>query len=151
DACTPAPEEHIVNPRGGLSRVSALLAGGVAVLIGSLALVAAAAPQQTPAPGGASAAAALSGGLTLHPHLSDTPPTDRQGDGESGGGGRGYGRGGGGGGGFGRGGMRGGMGRGGYGGGGATMSPEDRERVHQALRDIMTPPDRLTIVQTGDM
>jgi hypothetical protein len=42
----------------------------------------------------------------------------------------------------------GGMGRGGMGRG---ESSEDAQRTRDAMRDIMTPPDRLTIVQTESM
>jgi hypothetical protein len=41
----------------------------------------------------------------------------------------------------------GGMGRGG-GGGGAAIDPEQAARVREALRDIMNPPDHLTITET---
>ena len=72
-------------------------------------------------------------------------------DGESSGsrrgsGGGGGGRGGMGGGRRGGGGMGGGMGRGG--GGGSTMSPEDAQRLRDAIHDIMAAPAHLTIVQT---
>jgi hypothetical protein len=48
----------------------------------------------------------------------------------------------------------GGFGRGGFGGGnGATssMSPEERQRLRDELRDIMNPPDRLTITEANSM
>jgi hypothetical protein len=51
------------------------------------------------------------------------------------------------------GGGRGGAGRGGFGGPGAGggMSPEDRQRMRDALRDIVAATDRLTIVETNSM
>jgi hypothetical protein len=138
-----------VNARAPLLGLLRVASGFTAALIGSSALVSAGPLAQPPAQA-PSPAAALTGGWTLNRDLSDAPQDDRQNENEGGRGG--YGRGGRGGGGFGRGGgMRGGMGRGGYGGGGATMSPEDRERLSQALHDIMTPPDRLTIVQADNM
>jgi len=92
--------------------------------------------------------AALAGAWTLNQELSDQPPArgDRAG---SSGGNHGHS-----GGGYGRGGMR----RGGFGGGGmgrggngAAADPEAMERVREAMRDIMSPPDHLTIVQTDAM
>ena len=97
---------------------------------------------QAPAPDRANA---IVGVWTLNKDLSDSPPDREAGrDGDQGGrrggegrrGGGGFGRGGFGGGGFGRGGP------------GAGMSPEDMARMRDAMRDVMTPPDRLTIVQT---
>jgi hypothetical protein len=87
----------------------------------------------------------IAGAWTLNKDLSDKPQSGRTD--ENGGRRRG---GGGGGGGMGRGGgMRGGgMGRGGMGRGG---SPEDAQRMRDAMRDVMNPPDRLTIVQTESM
>jgi hypothetical protein len=90
------------------------------------------------------------GAWTLNKDLSDQPPTGEQGSGENGSGrrdGGGYG----GRGGFG-GGMRGGR-RGGMGGmgGGSNMSPEDAQRMRQAMRDELTAPDQLTIVQSDAM
>jgi hypothetical protein len=94
---------------------------------------------------------AIVGAWTLDKELSDQPPSADRGSGDNGGnrrGGGGYGRGGGGfGGGFG-GGRR---GMGGRGGGGSTMSPEDAERMRQAMRDELTAPDQLTIVQSDAM
>jgi hypothetical protein len=95
------------------------------------------------------AAAAIAGAWTLNKDLSDEPQADRPTDNQpSGQGGRhgGYGRGGGMGGGYGRGG---GMGRGGSGGG--RMDPDAAQRMRDAMHDYMTPPDRLTIVQTGNL
>lgn len=87
----------------------------------------------------------LAGAWTLNKDLSDQPAAD-QGDRDSGDRGQ---RGGGSGGRRGRGGFGGGFGgRGGYGGGGQTMDPEQRARVRAAMRDIVNPPDHLTIVQT---
>jgi hypothetical protein len=97
-------------------------------------------------------APALTGGWTLNKDLSDMPPArgDQPPEGGEARGRRGGGYGGGGGG-FGRGGMGGGMGR--FGGGGrgpaSRMSPEERERLREAMRDLMTPPDHLVITQTG--
>jgi hypothetical protein len=49
----------------------------------------------------------------------------------------------------------GGFGRGGFGGGGngatSSMSPEERQRLRDELRDIMNPPDRLTITEANSM
>ncbi len=93
----------------------------------------------------------LTGAWTLNKDLSDKPPErgDRDGDARGQGrrGGGGYGRRGGGGGFGGRGGYGGGMGR----GGGAAMDPKEMERMRDAMRDVMQPSDRLTIVETGSM
>jgi hypothetical protein len=90
----------------------------------------------------------ITGAWTLNKDLSDRPPGrdqndngDRGGGNRSGAGGGGFGRGGGG---YRRGG---GMGRGG-GGGGATANPEDVVRMRDAMRDITTPSDHLTITQS---
>ena len=86
----------------------------------------------------------LAGAWTLNRDLSDQPQS-RSRDGDQNGGRRregGMGRGGG----FGR---RGGFGGGGF--GGAGISPEDRQRVRDAMRDIMSSPDRLTITQADSM
>ena len=98
-------------------------------------------------------ASSIVGAWTLNKDLSDHPP-DREAGREGGQGGQGgrhgggYGRGGGGGGGYGHGGF----GRGGGGnGGGSTMSPEDMARMRDAMRDVMNPPDRLTITQAERM
>src|SRR5262245_19352424 len=93
----------------------------------------------------------LAGAWTLNKDLSDQPP-DRSGGGENGQRGRrggGYGGGGGRRGGYGGGG--GGHGRGGSGGGGQTMDPDAMARVREALRDIVNPPDHLTVTQTDSM
>jgi hypothetical protein len=99
----------------------------------------------------AQAPASFTGTWALNKELSDQPPSTRE-SGEPRGQerhGGGYGRGGGMHGGFGGGGM----GRGGYGGGGgrAAMDPEAAARMREAMRDIVDPPDRLTIVQTESM
>ena len=94
----------------------------------------------------------LAGAWTVNKDLSDQPPSGRNGD--QNGQGQGQGRHGGGGG-YGRGGgMHGGGGRGGYGGGGggrAAMDPEAAARMRDAMRDIVNPPEKLTIVQTDSM
>jgi hypothetical protein len=93
------------------------------------------------------------GAWTMNKDLSDEP---QSGNGQSGGqngqgrhgggGGHGGGRGGYGGGGHGG---YGGGGGGGYGGGGrAQMDPEAAARMREAMRDIVNPPESLTIVQT---
>src|SRR5438067_3901069 len=95
---------------------------------------------QAPSPAGS-----LAGAWTLNKELSDKPQAARDEDSggrRRGGGGGDTGRGGGR-----RGGM-GGMGRGGMSGG---QSPEDAQRMRDAMRDIMNPPDRLTIVQAESM
>jgi hypothetical protein len=117
--------------------------------IGAIAAWAAAPSQaQTPAAG---AQKPIVGEWRLNLDLSDKPQ-DRMQQGGSGSGG-GHHQGGGGG-----GGHRGGYGGGGYGGGrygggssGSTMSNEDRQRMRDALREIMNPPERLTITQTDAM
>jgi hypothetical protein len=106
----------------------------------------AAAPAQPPA------TPSLVGVWTLNTELSDKPPDGQAGDGRGGrgrGGDRGGGRRGGGGGGFGGG--RGGRG-GGFGDGrGGQANPEDMQRRRDALRDIMVPPERMTITTTESM
>jgi len=88
---------------------------------------------------------AIVGAWTLNKDLSDQPPGGDRSNGENGGGHRGsYGRGGSGGGSM-HGGHRGGM------GGGSAMSPEDAERMRAAMRDEMTPPEQMTIVQSESM
>ncbi len=94
----------------------------------------------------------LAGAWAMNNQLSDQPPSDRQngeqkGQGQQGHHGGGYGRGGG---------MHGGYGGGGHsgnggGGGRASTDPEAAARMRDALRDIVNPPDRLTIVQTDSM
>jgi hypothetical protein len=94
------------------------------------------------------------GAWTLNAELSDKPPDPEQGGGRDGregrgrfGGPGGRGRGGGGGVGGGFGGGRGGLGGGPRGGG----DPEEMQRRMQAMRDIMSVPDRLTITRTESM
>ena len=88
---------------------------------------------------------AIVGAWKLNTELSDKP--QQPGDNTQGNGGRrqggGYGRRGGGG--FGRGGF------GGNRGGTNSASPEDRQRMRDALREIMNPPERLTIVESNSM
>jgi hypothetical protein len=91
------------------------------------------------------------GAWSLNKDKSELPPSGgdqngREGSGRSGqGGGR---RGGGG-----RGGFGGGFGGGGFGGGNqaARPNPEDMERRMAALRDILQPPDHLTVTRTDSM
>jgi hypothetical protein len=90
----------------------------------------------------------LAGAWTLNTDLSDQPPSNRQ-SGDQSGQGQGQGRHSGGG--YGRGGgMHGGYGRGG-GGGRSGMDPDAAARMRDAMRDIVNPPDKLTIVQTDSM
>jgi hypothetical protein len=89
---------------------------------------------------------ALTGAWTLNKDLSDKAPerAERQQDGRGGRrGGGGMGRGGGG---MGRGGFGGGMGRGGRG-----SDAQDMARMRDAMRDLLEPADRLTIVETESM
>ena len=125
-----------------MNAVRGLLVPGVVVIITALIGVWLAAESRAQAP---SPAGSLAGAWTLNKELSDKPQAARDedsGDRRRGGGGGGTGRGGGR-----RGGM-GGMGRGGMSGG---QSPEDAQRMRDAMRDIMNPPDRLTIVQAESM
>lgn len=129
-----------------MNAVRGLFFPGLVVFVTALigAWLSAESRAQTPAP-----AASINGAWTLNADLSDKPPTQsRSTEGDSGsssrrGGGMGRGgmgggrRGGGGGGGMGRGGT----------GGGAT-SPEDAQRLRDAMREIMDAPPHLTIVQT---
>jgi hypothetical protein len=90
---------------------------------------------------------AINGAWTLNTDLSDKPAvgSDRgdRGDREGGDGSRHRG-------GMGGGGMRGGgMGRGGMGGG--RGNPDDMARMRDAMRDVMNPPEHLTITQTDTM
>jgi hypothetical protein len=90
---------------------------------------------------------ALAGGWTINHDASDQPAArgDR-GDGDARGRRGGFGNGGGGG-------MRRGGYRGGGGGraGGMNRDPEEIARMRDALREVMNPPDHLTIVQTGTL
>jgi hypothetical protein len=92
-------------------------------------------------------APSLDGAWTLNKDLSDEPPAPQSREGGDQGSGRGHGGYGRGGGGFG-GGMRGGRGGGGGMRGG---NPEDAARMRNALHDIMTAPDHLTITRTESM
>ena len=91
----------------------------------------------------------LTGAWTLNKELSDQPP-DRSGGQEGAGRRGGYG-----GGGRGGGGHHGGFSGGGFGGGGTGRGPEmdkdEMARKREAMRDILVPPDHLTIVQTDSM
>jgi len=119
-----------------------------AVSAAVLGLVSPLGANRAPAAGGH----AIVGAWTLNHDLSDQPGRDQRDGGASGGrraGGRGPGGGGGrrGGGGFG-----GGYGgRGGGRGGGAAMNPDDMVRMRDAMRDLINPPDHLTIVETDSM
>ena len=95
----------------------------------------------------ASPAKPIVGAWTVNADLSDKPQDRSQqgcqsgGHRQGGGGGR-------------HGGYGGGSGGSRYGGGsssGNTMSADDRQRMRDAMRDIMNPPDRLTITQTDSM
>jgi hypothetical protein len=101
---------------------------------------------------------ALAGAWTLNTEASDQTPApgdERDGGDRRGGNGR-YGGGGGG-----RHGGFGGGGRGGYGGGrggsggggngGANVDPEQMARMRDAMRQLMNPPEHLTITQTDTM
>jgi hypothetical protein len=85
----------------------------------------------------------LAGAWTINHDLSDQPPdrSERRSGGDSSGRRGGFGRGGG----MRRGGYGGGMGRGSGGPGG---DPEEMARMRDAMRDILSPPDHLTITQT---
>ncbi len=112
----------------------------------------AAALAQPAAPG-----ASIAGAWTRNTELSDAPAGRGQAGGDDSGRGRGDGgggrrRGGGGGGGFGGGGVgrSGGMGRGGSGAAGRG-NPEEMMRMRDALRDVTSPSDHLTITQSDSM
>ena len=125
-----------------------IVSTGVVVLVTALIGLWLSAESRAQAPAPPEPAGSIVGTWTLNKDLSDRPQ-ERQADREGRPGGRrsgGFGRGGGG---FGRGGF----GRRGGGGdraGGAT-SPEDMAKLRDAMRDIMNPPDRLTITQTERM
>jgi len=114
------------------------------------------APQAPATPSVPAANAPLAGVWTLNKDLSDA---GRSGGDRDQGDDRAAGRGNGGGGGYGGGGRRGGYGggrrRGGYGGGGGgaapQRNPEETARMRDAMRDVMDPSDRLTIVETDSM
>lgn len=112
-------------------------AAGIAIVL--FTSNAAAADLQPPAEG-----ASIVGAWTLNADASDSPREQPQGDGER--------RGRNGDGGFGRGrGFRRGSGRGGPGGGPGNRDPEEMRRRRQAMRDLMTAPDRLTIARTESL
>jgi hypothetical protein len=120
------------------------VAAGIA--IGAIAVWAAAtSPQAQTAAAGAQKS--IVGEWRLNLDLSDKPQDRMQQNGGSGGH-----RQGGGGGGH-RGGYGGGYGGGRYGGGsaGSPTSNEDRQRMRDAMREIINPPERLTITQTEAM
>jgi hypothetical protein len=125
-----------------LASLSAVVVAAVFVATWLAAESQAQAPEKIP----------LAGAWTMNKDLSDQPLSGRQ-NGDQNGQGQGQGRHGGGG--YGRGGgMHGGGGRGGYGGGGggrAAMDPEAAARMRDAMRDIVNPPEKLTIVQTDSM
>jgi hypothetical protein len=115
-------------------------------LIIASAVAVAAQQAQTPASSQASSALSLTGAWTLNKDLSDKPPSagdngegrEAHRDGGSGGG------------------HRGGFGGGGFGGGGGGAgratdgrSPEDVQRMRNALRDELQAPEHLTITETG--
>jgi hypothetical protein len=114
-------------------------------------LLAASMALQAPAP--AASSSSFVGVWTMNKDLSDARGDQNAGGDDAGrqgdtGGGGGYGRRGG------RGGFGGGYGGRGMGRGGAgapTRSPEEMARIRDAMRDVMNPSDRLTIVQTDSM
>jgi hypothetical protein len=112
----------------------------VAAVVSGVSLFALASPPAQAQSAGS--ASALVGDWRLNQDLSDKPQ-DREQDGDRYGGRRRGERGG-----FGR---RGGFGGGGFGRSGGNANPEDRQRFRDAVRDVMTPPERLTIAQTGSM
>ncbi len=119
-----------------MNAVRGLLVPGMVVVITALIGVWLSAESRAQAP---SPAGSIAGAWTLNKELSDKPQAWRDqenGGRRRGGGGGGMGRGGGG--------MRG-------GGMGRAENPEDAQRMRDAMRDIMNPPDRLTIVQTESM
>ncbi len=90
----------------------------------------------------------IAGAWTLNKDLSDKP-ADRSDRGNANRGNGGYGRGGRRrGGGFGGGGYG---GRGGYGGGQPQMDPEAAQRMREAMRDLVNPPEKMTITQSDSM
>jgi hypothetical protein len=122
---------------------------GAIVIAGVFAAppVMAQAPASPPAPG----KSAIIGAWTLNKDASDQPPARGDSGGREGSDGRGSGGGYGHGGGMGHGGYRGGMGRGTGGSQPPRANPEEMARMRDAMRDILTPADRLTIVQTDSM
>ncbi len=84
----------------------------------------------------------LAGAWTLNKDLSDRPPDRDERNGSTAGGRSGYG------------GRRGGFGRRGMGSGGGRGPDVDREAIarrREAMRDIMEPPDHLTVTETESM
>ncbi len=114
-----------------------------------LGLVSPLGANRAPAAGGH----AIAGAWTLNNDLSDQPGRDQRDGGTDGGRRAGGGRGPGGGGGRrGGGGFGGGWGgRGGGRGAGATMNPDDMARMRDAMRDLTSPSNHLTIVETDSM
>ena len=107
-----------------------------------------AAAQTAPQTATTSGSPSIVGAWNLNKDLSDNQDTNPQnGDRAGRGGGGGYGGGRRGGGGFGGGGRRGGGGFGGGGGAARGGNPDDMRRMRQAMQDIMTVPDRMTITQ----
>jgi hypothetical protein len=122
---------------------------GTVVLVLGARLSAASASQTPSSSGPAATQPVLAGAWTLNKDLSDQPQ-NRQHSQEGGdqgtqprGHGMGRGYGGGYGGGYGR---HGGSGGGGY---GSSMSPEDQERMREAMKDEMTAPERLTVTESA--
>ena len=120
--------------------ISFALAGAVAAVVGTWLSIESHAQTDKPS---------IAGAWTLNKDLSDQPPSGNNGGSNRGNGGNnGYGggrrRGGGG---------FGGGGRGGYGGGGGQpqLSPEEQQRIRDALHDITNPPQKITITQTDSM
>src|SRR5581483_5883846 len=114
--------------------VSAGLVAAVAALLGTWLAAEGYAQAQSDKP-------SLAGAWTLNKDLSDKP-ADRGSRGSTN---RGNG-------GFGGGRRRGGFGgRGGYGGGQPQMDPETAQRTREAMRDIVTPPEKMTITQSDSM
>jgi hypothetical protein len=113
----------------------------------AIALGAALAVVEAQAP--ASSTPSLAGAWTLNKDLSDQPLSGREGrEGREGGEGRDGQRNGG----YGGGRRGGGFGRGGFGGGnaaGPVQSPEDAQRLRNALRDELQAADHLTIIESG--
>jgi hypothetical protein len=131
----PRPEGNVV------ASVRRFLSVGTVVLALALPGVWAARGSRVHAQGDRSAS--VVGAWTLNKDLSDAPqdsssaPRDQSSSGSSGGRRRGGGRGG-----------------GGFGGGGGSPTSQDPERaarIRDAMRDIVNPPDHLTIVQTDTM
>jgi len=140
----------VIFVRRRLSRPEQLASIPIALVMSAGLNFGASAQSTQPAPPPAtSGTPSIVGAWTLNKDLSDTQGTGAQSGDRSGRGGSGGGRRGGGG--FGGGGRRGGFGGGGFGGGGGAArggNPDDMRRMRQAMQDIMTVPDRMTITQT---